>query len=47
MEFLGALSFSHAVMEADIKGTSPYLYAKETVEEVRTLKNKIEERILS
>ncbi len=47
MEFLGALSFSHAVMEADIKGTSPYLFAKETVEEVRRLKNKIEERILS
>jgi CO dehydrogenase maturation factor len=47
MEFLGALAFSHSIMEADIKGTSPYLSSKDTVEEVRKLKKKIEEGILS
>jgi CO dehydrogenase maturation factor len=47
MEFLGAITFSHAIMEADINGTSPYLSSKDTVEEVRKLKKKIEEGILS
>jgi CO dehydrogenase maturation factor len=47
MEFLGALAFSHSIMEADIKGTSPYVSSKDTVEEVRKLKKKIEEGILS
>jgi CO dehydrogenase maturation factor len=40
---IGSIAFSHAVMEADIKGSSPYHYSLETVQEVRDLKNKIEE----
>ncbi|MEW6585025.1 MAG: carbon monoxide dehydrogenase accessory protein CooC [Nitrospirota bacterium] len=45
MEFLGSITFSHDVMEADIKGVSPYVHSKGAVEEVRNLKKKIEERI--
>lgn len=42
MEIAGSLSFNHAIMEADMKGASPYLFSKETVDEVRELKKRIE-----
>lgn len=42
MEVAGSLSFNHAIMEADMKGASPYLFSKETVDEVRELKKRIE-----
>ncbi|MEW6570391.1 MAG: carbon monoxide dehydrogenase accessory protein CooC [Nitrospirota bacterium] len=42
MELVGSIRFNHSVMEADIKGASPYIYAPGTVEEVRELKIKIE-----
>jgi CO dehydrogenase maturation factor len=45
LEVVGSLAFSHAVMEADIKGASPYTYSPETVKEVRELKEKIEKRM--
>ncbi|MFZ5907138.1 MAG: AAA family ATPase [Nitrospirota bacterium] len=47
MEFLGAISFSHALMEADMRGASPYLCPGEPVREVRLLKDRLVERILS
>lgn len=42
MELIGSISFNHSIMEADIKGASPYNYSPETVNEVRNLKEKIE-----
>jgi CO dehydrogenase maturation factor len=42
MEVAGSIAFSHAVMEADMKGSSPFLYSRETVEEVKVIKEKIE-----
>ncbi len=42
MEVAGSLSFNNAIMEADMKGASPYLFSKETVDEVRELKKRIE-----
>jgi len=47
MEIAGSITFSHAVMEADMKGSSLYSYSKETVNEARALKRKIEERVRS
>jgi CO dehydrogenase maturation factor len=47
MEFIGSISFSHSIMEADIKGSSPYNYSPETVSEVKDLKDKIEKNINS
>jgi CO dehydrogenase maturation factor len=45
IEIAGVISFSDGVMEADIRGTSPYVQAPETVREVRVIKQKIEERM--
>ncbi len=42
IEVIGAIAFSHAIMEADMQGSSPYIYSQETVEEVKLLKEKIE-----
>jgi CO dehydrogenase nickel-insertion accessory protein CooC1 len=42
MEVVGSIAFSHGVMEADMKGSSPHLYSRETVEEVKAIKEKIE-----
>ncbi len=42
MEVIGSIAFSHDVVEADMKGSSPHLYSGETVKEVRVLKEKIE-----
>jgi CO dehydrogenase maturation factor len=42
MEVIGAITFSQMVMEADMKGSSPYLFSQETVKEVKALKGKIE-----
>ncbi len=42
MGVIGSITFSHAVMEADMKGGSPTMYSKETVQEVRELKKRIE-----
>ncbi|MFH1704025.1 MAG: carbon monoxide dehydrogenase accessory protein CooC [Nitrospirota bacterium] len=45
MEFLGSISFNEAIMTADIKGFSPYACSPESVDEVREIKNKIENRL--
>jgi len=42
MEIVGAVSFNHAIMEADMKGSSPYFYSADTVHQVKELKKKIE-----
>jgi len=41
-ELIGSINFNHSVMEADIKGASPYNYSPQTVSEVKELKEKIE-----
>jgi len=42
MELAGHISFSHAIMEADIKGDSPFKFAPQTVGEVKDIKAAIE-----
>ncbi len=42
MEVIGSITFNNSIMEADMKGASPYMYSKETVNEVKELKQKIE-----
>jgi len=46
MELLGSINFNHSVMEADIKGASPYNYSPQTVSEVKGLKEKIEKEFI-
>ena len=41
IELAGHISFSHDVMEADIKGASPYGFSPGTVDEVRKIKDAI------
>ncbi len=43
LELAGHISFSSAIMEADIRGSSPYHYSSGTVEEVKKIKTAIEE----
>lgn len=45
MELIGSIRFNHSIMEADIKGSSPYNCSPETVSEVKDLKEKIERNI--
>lgn len=45
IEFLGSIAFNHAIMEADMKGSSPYLYSTETVNAVRDLKKNMEKEL--
>ena len=42
LELAGHISFSHSIMEADIKGDSPFKFAPRTVEEVKQIKASIE-----
>lgn len=42
MDIAGSLSYRNAVIEADMRGVSPYQFSIETVDEVRELKNRIE-----
>jgi CO dehydrogenase maturation factor len=39
---VGSIAFSNAIMEADMKGSSPGSCSRETVSEVRSIKMKIE-----
>lgn len=41
MELIGSIKFSHAIMEADMKGVSPYDYSPETLGEVKDLKERL------
>ena len=45
IEFLGSIAFNDAIMEADMKGSSPYLYSRETVNAVRDLKKNMEKEL--
>jgi CO dehydrogenase maturation factor len=45
MDVIGSITFNNAVMEADMKGSSPYIYSRETVEEVKAIKEKIEKSL--
>ncbi|MEW6068451.1 MAG: carbon monoxide dehydrogenase accessory protein CooC [Nitrospirota bacterium] len=45
MGLIGSIRFNHAVMEADIKGSSPFSYSPETVMDVKDLKERIEKNI--
>jgi CO dehydrogenase maturation factor len=45
IEFLGSIAFNNAIMEADMKGSSPYLYSRETVNAVRDLKKNMEKEL--
>jgi len=45
MELAGHISFDGAVMEADIRGASPFEYSPRTVEEVRSIKTAIEKTL--
>ena len=45
IELLGSIAFNDAIMEADMKGSSPYLYSRETVNAVRDLKKKMEKEL--
>ena len=41
MKFMGHISFNNAVMEADIKGASPYSNSPDTVMEIKKIKDNI------
>jgi len=45
MELAGYITFSDAIMEADIKGASPFSFSPKTVEEVRKIKTEIEKTL--
>ncbi|MDA8079277.1 MAG: carbon monoxide dehydrogenase accessory protein CooC [Nitrospiraceae bacterium] len=45
MELIGRISFNHNVMEADIKGASPFNFSPSTVEEVRAIKASLEKTL--
>jgi CO dehydrogenase maturation factor len=42
LDLAGSIAFSSKIMEADMKGSSPYLYSPETVSDVKLIKEKIE-----
>lgn len=46
MQFIGAIAFNNAVMEADIRGLSPYKLSPETVKDVEEIKNRLEKLYL-
>jgi CO dehydrogenase maturation factor len=45
MEFLGSIRFNESIMTADIRGASPYVHSPESVDEVKEIKNRIENRM--
>lgn len=42
MEFLGAIKFDQSVMDADVRGDSPFNSASDVVEEISRIKKKLE-----
>lgn len=47
MEFLGAVRFSQSVMDADVRGDSPFNVVPDTVEEIGRIKKKLQSRLSS
>lgn len=45
MTLSGHISFNNLIMEADIKGDSPFKYSPVTVEEIKNIKNQIEKTL--
>lgn len=45
MKFLGAIRFNQSVMDADVRGDSPFNAASEVVEEVNVIKKKLESHL--
>lgn len=45
MEILGFIEFNHEIMEADIKGVSPYGYSKRAVQDIRAIKDALLQRL--
>ncbi len=45
MELIGHITFNNAIMEADIKGASPFSFSPQTVDEVKNIKAIIEKSI--
>jgi len=45
MELAGAISFNNDVMEADIKGASPFGHSPKTVEEINQIRSVIEQSL--
>jgi len=45
MEIAGHISFNHDVMEADIKGASPFSFSPGTVDEVKKIKDVLEKML--
>ena len=45
MALIGHITFNNAIMEADIKGASPFIFSPKTVEEIRDIKMKIEKQL--
>jgi CO dehydrogenase maturation factor len=45
MELAGSITFNNAVLEADIKGASPFSFSPGTVDEVRKIKAEIERQM--
>lgn len=47
LELVGSIHFSSKIIEADMRGSSPYYYSPETVNDVKYIKEKIEKGINS
>jgi CO dehydrogenase maturation factor len=45
LELIGSISFNDAVMEADIRGDSPFDHSPQTVDEIRRIKASIEKTL--
>jgi CO dehydrogenase maturation factor len=45
MELIGHITFNNTIMEADIKGASPFKHAPQAVEEIRKIKSAIEKTL--
>ncbi|MGB9715176.1 MAG: AAA family ATPase [Thermodesulfovibrionales bacterium] len=45
LEILGVLRFSESIMNADIKGSSPYIFSPESVVEAKEIKENIEKSL--
>jgi len=45
MELLGFISFNHEIMEADIKGISPYHYSSRARDEIKSIKENLLNKI--
>jgi CO dehydrogenase maturation factor len=47
MELIGSISYSSAIIEADMKGSSPYFYSQKTVNEVKKIKEQLADKLRS